>query len=288
MSDQPVRRLSPARTAELEQSLTDTRRCNADLETSLDEAKRKVADLEQEARRMAAEHEAELKTLRFELGEAQETIARQESVNEELAAAIIEKTTARESLQQSLEENVRGLEVTLETLKSRLRQSDARLAEAKEQMANKDKSIAALLSELASKSESIESIDEIEEAIQDLNGRISNRFDDQAKANQGRPERALTGVLEGRELRFPLDKDRLTIGRTAKNDIQLHAQYVSRHHAILLFEDGKTRIVDWGSKNGIYVNSERVGERELADGDRLTIGNAEFHFEERSGAKDID
>jgi pSer/pThr/pTyr-binding forkhead associated (FHA) protein len=65
------------------------------------------------------------------------------------------------------------------------------------------------------------------------------------------------------------------------NDIQLKAQYVSRRHAVVVTEDDHTRIVDWGSKNGIYVNGKRVSEKMLKNGDRVTVGTAEFRFEER-------
>ena len=42
-----------------------------------------------------------------------------------------------------------------------------------------------------------------------------------------------------------------------------------------------TKIVDWGSKNGVFVNSERITEHFLSNGDTLTIGTAEFRYEER-------
>ena len=82
-------------------------------------------------------------------------------------------------------------------------------------------------------------------------------------------------------MRFPLFKNKLTIGRTANNDIQLKAQYISRRHAVVVCDHDSTRIVDWGSKNGIYVNGVRVSEKILRNGDKLTVGTAEFRFEER-------
>ena len=41
------------------------------------------------------------------------------------------------------------------------------------------------------------------------------------------------------------------------------------------------RIIDWGSKNGVYANGERVKEHFLEHGDVITIGNARFRYEER-------
>ncbi|MEM8817650.1 MAG: FHA domain-containing protein [Pseudomonadota bacterium] len=91
----------------------------------------------------------------------------------------------------------------------------------------------------------------------------------------------LIGRIDNQELRFPLFKKRLTIGRTQQNDIQLNVPYISRRHAVVLTEGDTTRVVDWGSKNGVYVNSRRVTEHFLKSGDKVTIGNADFHYEER-------
>ena len=82
-------------------------------------------------------------------------------------------------------------------------------------------------------------------------------------------------------MRFPLFKDRLTIGRTEDNDIQLDAPYISRRHAVIQTERDLTRIIDWGSKNGVYANGTRVTEHFLEHGDTVTIGNARFRYEER-------
>ena len=54
---------------------------------------------------------------------------------------------------------------------------------------------------------------------------------------------------------------------------------ISRHHCVLLVEEGYIGVRDFGSKNGTYVNRERVvGERELKAGDRLSIGPLEFEI----------
>ncbi len=96
-----------------------------------------------------------------------------------------------------------------------------------------------------------------------------------------RTTRVLVGKVGDQVLRFPLFKDRLTIGRTTDNDIQLEAGYVSRRHAIVQTDDGMTRIIDWGSKNGIQVNGKKVSEHVLNDGDTIVVGNAHFRYEER-------
>ena len=93
--------------------------------------------------------------------------------------------------------------------------------------------------------------------------------------------RLLIGHVDGRVLRFPLFKERLTIGRTSQNDITLNIQYVSRRHAVITTTGGDTRIVDWGSKNGVFVNRRRVSEQVLRQGDVVSIGMADFTYQER-------
>ncbi|MDH4072997.1 MAG: FHA domain-containing protein, partial [Gammaproteobacteria bacterium] len=87
---------------------------------------------------------------------------------------------------------------------------------------------------------------------------------------------------DGKELRFPLFRNRLSIGRTAHNDIQLQMSFVSRRHAVIATDNERTRIIDWGSRNGVYVNKKRVTECMLQSGDVITIGLTELRYEERT------
>jgi pSer/pThr/pTyr-binding forkhead associated (FHA) protein len=59
-------------------------------------------------------------------------------------------------------------------------------------------------------------------------------------------------------------------------------QFVSRRHAVIATDHGATRVIDWGSKNGVYVNRERVTERILTTGDIVTIGTTDFRYEEHA------
>ena len=153
--------------------------------------------------------------------------------------------------------------------------------EAKESLATKSEAINCLLEELAKKTQQIESIGEIEDVIHEIDDRISERIEDRGGAEKDRLARMLIGSVEGQELRFPLFKDRLTIGRTEQNDIQLKAAYISRRHAVIATEGDVTRVIDWGSKNGVFVNSARVTEHFLKNGDIVAIGTAKFRYEER-------
>jgi chromosome segregation ATPase len=71
---------------------------------------------------------------------------------------------------------------------------------------------------------------------------------------------------------------RTTIGRTPDNDIRIDAEFISRHHAVVLLYGTKTVIEDLNSTNGTYVNAERVNRRTLKEGDIVTLGKSEFRF----------
>ena len=235
-----------------------------DQASGLDELSRALADMETELARSKA------------------SIKELEAAKKALGEDLDERSRMKETLERQLE-NVESRHASdIDDLSQHIQAMETALADAEEKLANKDNAISALLSELAEKSRSIESIDEIEHVIHEIDGRMSERFDIGAEGDKDRPTRVLTGTIDGQELRFPLFKDRLTVGRTATNDIQLRAQYVSRRHAIILVEGETTRIVDWGSKNGVYVNKVRISDQTLTNGDLVAIGNAEFVYEERA------
>ena len=170
---------------------------------------------------------------------------------------------------------------------------DSSAEEYEQKLESKSSAINVLLGELAKKSEQLEAIGDIEQVIQDIDDRMSERLDDidvDKQSETGTPPvskerekgtRVLIGRIGDQVLRFPLFKDRLTIGRTEENDIQLKPAYISRRHAVVITERDRTRVVDWGSKNGVYVNSKRVKEHFLENGDIVAVGNAKFRYEER-------
>jgi ABC transport system ATP-binding/permease protein len=69
----------------------------------------------------------------------------------------------------------------------------------------------------------------------------------------------------------------VTIGRAADNDIVVSDVLASREHASLMLTPVGTEIRD-SSINGTFVNGTRVGSAILADGDVVTIGNADLVF----------
>jgi len=252
---------------ELQEQLDAERLLNANLESTITDLK--------------IDFEKEVRLIRFELGTAQQTIGDYESVNEELASDLIDNTHYRQALEAQLSAADEKHRSETSRLEKRGRWLEKQLEDREHKIATKDAAITALLNELASKSQAIESIGDIGNVIHEMDGKISERSDDRGSQDRDRPTRLLVGRIGGQELQFPLFKERLTIGRTQQNDIQLNAQYISRRHAVVISDEEGSRIIDWGSKNGVAVNGVRVSEQRLRSGDKVAIGTAEFVFEER-------
>ena len=62
------------------------------------------------------------------------------------------------------------------------------------------------------------------------------------------------------------------IGRSAKNDLFIDQESVSRHHARITFDGRSHWVQDLRSTNGTHLNDELIRERALHDGDQLRIG----------------
>ena len=266
---------------------------NNDLSAELDAAKDTNAELRASLEQLRADQEQEIRTLRFELGEAQESVAQTSDLNSQLASDLIDTRGFKEELERMLTKNEDDAQQRIADLETQIKKL-ADVAEGFEQkLDTKNTAINVLLDELSKKTEQMESIGEIEDVIQEIDSRMSEKIDEPSEvaapqqsavhvvSDRDRITRVLVGNVGDQELRFPLFKDRLTIGRTAENDIQLKTAYISRRHAVVLTEGDATRVIDWGSKNGVYVNSERVKERILSNGDIVSVGNAKFRYEER-------
>ncbi len=69
------------------------------------------------------------------------------------------------------------------------------------------------------------------------------------------------------------------IGRAHDATIRVDSGGVSRRHARILVHGTEARVQDLGSKNGTFLNGQRVTEeRPLADGSELRIGPVAFTF----------
>jgi pSer/pThr/pTyr-binding forkhead associated (FHA) protein len=83
----------------------------------------------------------------------------------------------------------------------------------------------------------------------------------------------------GREL-IPLSGLRLTLGKASTNDVSLeHDPTVSRLHAVLENHGSAWSIRDLGSRNGTYLNGEKIdAERVLRSGDELRVGKSRLVY----------
>jgi len=88
---------------------------------------------------------------------------------------------------------------------------------------------------------------------------------------------ARTGAREG--VRIELDRDVMTFGRAADNDVIIEADSVSSHHAKIWKTEQGWRLADLQSTNGTFVNGEPITECDLTPGAVIVFGQEEFVFE---------
>ncbi len=71
----------------------------------------------------------------------------------------------------------------------------------------------------------------------------------------------------------------MLIGRASAAKVELVDPSVSRRHATISIVNGVPVVRDLGSRNGTFVNGERVRSCTLKNGDVLTFGNTELRVE---------
>jgi two-component system, NtrC family, response regulator HydG len=74
----------------------------------------------------------------------------------------------------------------------------------------------------------------------------------------------------------PTDENR--IGRDPECAVTLSDPLCSRVHAVVRQENNSWRIRDQASRNGTYVNDQKIDDAVLADGHNVRIGSTEFEF----------
>ena len=80
---------------------------------------------------------------------------------------------------------------------------------------------------------------------------------------------------------FPLEGDRMTVGRRPDSDVFLDDVTVSRDHALVVKRGGDFYLDDLGSLNGTYVNRRRIESHKLVDADEIQIGKYKLSYLER-------
>lgn len=86
------------------------------------------------------------------------------------------------------------------------------------------------------------------------------------------------GNDEGSSFRIKMDAETIHIGRKETNEICLHDLNVSRVHAVIQKVAGEFIIRDLESKNGTFLNDERISEDLLKDGDIIRMGTTALRF----------
>ncbi len=74
----------------------------------------------------------------------------------------------------------------------------------------------------------------------------------------------------------------LTIGRSTKADIVLEDEKASRLHCGIRFMDDEYHLKDLASKNGTYLNNERIETATVKPGDKVRVGDTVISVEKQS------
>lgn len=77
---------------------------------------------------------------------------------------------------------------------------------------------------------------------------------------------------------YVLHEGKMKIGTGDDCEVKINRKTISRHHAMLVSENGKYQISDLNSKNGTFVNNFQIYNRQIIDGDIIKFGDAEFKF----------
>lgn len=84
---------------------------------------------------------------------------------------------------------------------------------------------------------------------------------------------------EGLRSGFPLNKSHVVIGRDVTCDVMLNHESVSRRHAEVVRLAEGYLFRDLSSKNGSFVNGQRIQEYLLQEGDVVSCGDVQLNFE---------
>jgi transcriptional regulator with GAF, ATPase, and Fis domain len=84
----------------------------------------------------------------------------------------------------------------------------------------------------------------------------------------------------GAERTLPLAETEILIGRSRQNQIKLLTEQASRQHCKVVRSEKGWKVLDGNSSNGTYVNGQRIADKDLVEGDTITVGQASITFRE--------
>jgi pSer/pThr/pTyr-binding forkhead associated (FHA) protein len=85
---------------------------------------------------------------------------------------------------------------------------------------------------------------------------------------------------DGTQMEFELSERPITIGRSPEADVVILDEKASRIHCGIRLWDGEFYVKDLKSRNGTYVNDQRVDVAKLKSGDRIRVGSILFSFDQ--------
>lgn len=100
----------------------------------------------------------------------------------------------------------------------------------------------------------------------------------------------LSEPFQDKKVYFENSMDELVIGREPTCHLQLDTDAISRRHAVISIKWGGLVIIDLDSKNGTFVNGQKIKERSIRNNDEIVFGTVkavfknpqEFNIEELS------
>jgi len=87
-------------------------------------------------------------------------------------------------------------------------------------------------------------------------------------------------IAEDGSVAIPLSMNRTLVGRALDCDVRFSNSEVSRHQAVVVRRGEVASILDLGSSNGTWVNSDRVGSKPVtvSPGATVSFGNIPFTY----------
>src|SRR5579863_2121336 len=98
------------------------------------------------------------------------------------------------------------------------------------------------------------------------------------------PRELVIRNIDGKNVMVPLDRDRITLGRSSANELCYPDDAgLSRQHLALTHNGDIWQVEDLGSKNGTLLNGKRIDKAApFKEGDRISAGHLTIEFAEAS------
>src|ERR1700684_3618548 len=96
------------------------------------------------------------------------------------------------------------------------------------------------------------------------------------------PRELIIRNIDGKNVTVPLDRDRITLGRSSANELCYPDDAgLCRQHLALTRNGDNWQVEDLGSKNGTVVNGKRIDQPTIfREGDRISAGHLTIEFAE--------